>query len=136
MHDAGLEPNVVIEQARRYSVIRRDVCTDERLAVTRRWLAGPDRPEAVIGYSVAEAGVLLLAAAMQGLATPDDLALVAIADEVLPYLGSPMTTVVLPWNAIGRAAVDQLCSQFGSRSLGSDLVQITPVLQQGVTTRR
>ena len=137
VRDAGGTPRVHVTAARPYREIRTDVRTDERLALTRAWLAREDRPTAVVAYSHAEASMLLLAAARLGLRVPDDLSIISIADEVSPFLGTPLTTVVLPWAAIGRTAVEALCQHFQSRSRAVKplpTLEIRPELQLGATT--
>ncbi|BAM03111.1 LacI family DNA-binding transcriptional regulator [Phycisphaera mikurensis] len=133
---AGGTPRVTVEASRPYREIRRDLATDERLAYTQRWLARADRPTAVVGYSHAESTMLLIAAARLGLRVPEDLSIVSIADEITPFLGTPLTTVVLPWAAIGRTAVELLCQHFKRRPKrpSASAIQIRPELELGATT--
>ncbi len=134
---AGGTPRVHVGPARPYREIKSDLRNDERLALTRAWLARPDRPTAVVAYSHAEATMLLLAAARLGLRVPEDLSIVAIADEVSPSFGTPLTTVVLPWAAIGRTAVEALCQHFQPESRAVKplpTLEIRPELQLGATT--
>ena len=133
---AGGTPRVRVEGSRPYREIRLDPTGDERLELTQRWLARPDRPTAVVGYSHAESTMLLIAAARLGLRVPRDLSIVCISDEVMPFLGTPLTTVVLPWAAIGRTAVETLCQHFKRkpRARSVPTIEARPALQAGATT--
>lgn len=133
---AGLTARVDTDHARRYADIRKDIRSDERLALAQAWLAKPDRPDAVLAYSVPEAGCLLLAAARLGLRVPEDLAIITVADEIMPYFGTPVTTVVLPWSEIARVAVGRLCDRIDRpEDASSAPIELQARLIQGATTR-
>ncbi len=133
--EAGIKADVFTNSARRYSQIRHDVTTDERLALTRQWLDRPDRPDAVFAYSLPEASLLLLAAAQLGLNVPVDLSIITVADEIASYIGQPITTVVLPWREIAREAVKLVVCQTRGQAGEGSLIEVPPTFQMGTTTR-
>ena len=100
MRAAGLEPRVL-----RSPVL---VPPNERLEPSRQLLTGPDRPTAVITYGIDDAMPLMVAALGQGLRVPDDLSLVTIHPGPAHFTGLPMTTLVVPAAAVGRAALAML----------------------------
>ena len=88
---------------------------DDRLDVLRRWLSGPDRPDAVVTYSGWTAEPLVFAATAAGLRLPDDLRIVSLGGVAMSSpLGLPLTQVVSDVAQLGRAAVAMLNRKLAS----------------------
>lgn len=83
-------------------------------------LSGPQRPDALLIFSDEQAYGVLQAAADLGLAVPGDLAVVALDGLALSASTTPpLTTVGLPFRALGRAAIELLLGAGGAgRSAG------------------
>jgi DNA-binding LacI/PurR family transcriptional regulator len=79
----------------------------------REWLRQRDRPTAVAAYSVDKLAALFAALVSLDLRVPRDLSVVVFENE--PVLGpQPLTTLVVPQAAVGRAAVAMLCRRIES----------------------
>jgi phytanoyl-CoA hydroxylase len=94
---------------------------DRRAAhrAVRTLLAGRQRPGALLVFSDEQAYGVLQAAAEQGVRVPGDLAIIAL--DGLALSGStvpPLTTVDLPFQALGQAAIDLLLSASASSRRG------------------
>jgi len=81
---------------------------DTRLPRTKALLAGENRPTALVAYEAYTATPVLLAAATLGLRVPEDLSLVTFSNEPAWTAGVPITTAIVPFYEVGRAAVDML----------------------------
>jgi LacI family transcriptional regulator len=135
MDRAGLPPQFIMRGKRDYAQIRQDVASDDRLDLTRQWLE-EDKPDGVVAYSLAEASMIVIAAAQLGLRMPDDLQLCMIGDEVPTRFGFAITTVRLPWAEIGRQAIRALEHRIAEPDAvdSVSLSEIPPRLELGVTT--
>lgn len=89
---------------------------DEAFAAARALLDRPDRPTAVFCGNDELAMQVYNAAGRLGLSIPDDLSVVGFDDHRLISEGlrPALTTVALPYVAIGRLAVDVLLDQQGA----------------------
>jgi LacI family transcriptional regulator len=74
----------------------------------RRLLARPDRPSAVVAGADALALAVLQVAYDLRLRVPDDLSVVGWDDTLAAGAAPPLTTVSVPFEEVGRAAVDLL----------------------------
>ncbi|MBA3683769.1 MAG: LacI family DNA-binding transcriptional regulator [Planctomycetes bacterium] len=97
---AGLTPRLLVE--------RNPVREDQRIAFTRAWLGAADRPTAVVTYGNTIALPILIAAASAGLSVPRDLSVISFSDLDARHLGLELDVMVVPCQAMGRAAVDML----------------------------
>lgn len=80
-----------------------------QLEYTRSWLAGPDRPTAVIVYgSGVTLGSILYASAQQGLRIPQNLSIVTFADGPANDAGFTIDTFVVPVREVGLRATQRL----------------------------
>lgn len=95
MQIAGLEPRVI--RAEHYVE-----CTD-RLDFFREVFAVPDRPTALVAYHTT-IWPAVMAAIQEGLRIPDDISLVAVAEEKQDIAGISLTTLITPEYEIGRQA--------------------------------
>ncbi len=72
------------------------------------YLRSPDRPDGAVCYNQQSATVLLSAAMRCGLRLPEDLRIACFHSEDMGKDGLPITTSLLPFNEIGRTAVEML----------------------------
>ncbi len=117
MEQFGLSPRVVtpsdcgVEPLADGSISR-----EQRPAVAKAMLAGPDRPSAVVTYSGSTAYPLLYAAASMGINVPGDLSVVTFHDEIGSGLGVPITTLLIPVYEVGRIAAEMIIEKIGDPS--------------------
>lgn len=110
MQSAGLTPRFVALD---------DVVQNQESVTARNmdWaFDGSNAPTAILSYS--ETGVisLALAASQRGLAVPDNLQLVTFADRPVCLDGIAVDTVVLPFEKIGRRAINALSKRIANPS--------------------
>ena len=81
-------------------------------------LQGPQRPTAVLCANDRVAVGVVLAAANLGLAVPADLSVVGYDDDenIAPFMVPPLTTVQLPFKAMGEGAVHHLLDLLAGRA--------------------
>ncbi len=79
-------------------------CIDE----VRHWLAGDDRPTAVVAYGRSEVVCLMRAALDLRLRIPQDISLIQIEQSEMTNVTADLDTVVTPWGDVGRAAMAML----------------------------
>jgi LacI family transcriptional regulator len=125
MRAAGLEPRVL-----RAPIA---VVPAERLAWSRQLLAASDRPTAVVAYGVEDALPLMVAALGQGLRVPDDLSLIAVHPGPAHFTGLPLTTLVVPVAAIGRAALAMLLERIADPRREQPAQAVPFTLDPGMT---
>ncbi len=77
-------------------------------AMVSEALAAPDRPTALIAYGPQALRPAYVATLKRGLRVPEDLSLVVFDDHLHDDLGLPITSLVLPEQEMGRAAVAML----------------------------
>jgi LacI family transcriptional regulator len=104
MKAAGLRPRLIA---------RSEGVTEEASVMGPfAWLQQPDRPTAVIFHSPnSGVGSLLMQLGRLGLAMPQDLSVLCIADEPFDAYGVPMDHVVIPHYQVGRAVVRALIAK-------------------------
>ncbi|HCD33609.1 MAG TPA: hypothetical protein DER01_14465 [Phycisphaerales bacterium] len=96
-----------------------------------RWLKSlKKRPTAIVTYSPWEAQAMMYAAALCGISVPKELSIVAIGDDVFSFMGTSITSAVLPLEEMGQSAVSLLLRKIASparkiraRKLKSTLVE-------------
>ncbi len=100
MREAGLEPRI----EKRCPLAAGEL--GDFLAYARALLAGDatQRPSALLGYASDRMIPCFTAAMMAGLKVPGDLSLVSIDSDAVPFLGTLFSTLLLPHEAVGRAA--------------------------------
>ena len=125
MRVAGLEPRVLRSPTH--------VQPNDRLEPSRRLLAAPDRPTAIITYGIDDALPLLVAALGQGLQVPDDLSLITIHPGSANFTGLPMTTLVIPAAAMGRAALVMLIEKIADPEREQPAQAVPFTLDPGMT---
>ena len=79
--------------------------THRRVEFATGWLRETDRPTAVVTLGSGTDLAVLHAAAMLGLRVPEDLSVVTFGSHVSAILGTPLTTLMHPHDALGREAV-------------------------------
>lgn len=100
MRDAGLPPRRISDAAA--------VRQEDFIPFTREWLAGAERPTAVIPYSPRDARVVLATALRLGLRVPEDLSVVTFTDAPFADMGWKVSAMLIPGFDIGRAAAQLL----------------------------
>jgi LacI family transcriptional regulator len=110
--------------------------SDDRLAICRDFLQGPDCPTAVVTYSMTATKPLWAAAYQLGKSIPDDLSIVTIGDTLENPFGISATTVVLPTEEIGRRAVDAVLRKMEHPTRKFPPEFIHPRLHAGASTRK
>jgi LacI family transcriptional regulator len=100
MTDAGLTPSVLSHE--------KYIDEGEQLAACLDLLSRPDRPTAVLAYSMLDATSLMCAASSQGLSVPRDLSVILFAPAPQWVGGRMLTAAAIPTEAMGRRAVQLL----------------------------
>ncbi|MEO0963885.1 MAG: LacI family DNA-binding transcriptional regulator [Planctomycetota bacterium] len=109
---AGLTPRRIEVPGGLGVPYRQDATHDDRVDQLVARLDTPDRPTAIFAYSLGEALAVVAALGRLGLSTPQDVSLIAVADEPVSVLVPvPISTVVLPQDRIGAAAVEELVAK-------------------------
>ncbi len=102
MRAAGLTPRV-LRATEGY-----DVVATKRVAFSRRWLGGPDRPTGVVCYGGSEAQPIFHAATCMGLAMPGDLSLTMFGEAPIKWFGPLLSAWLTPDREVGREATRML----------------------------
>jgi LacI family transcriptional regulator len=77
----------------------------------RQYLAGPNRPTALLAYGPQALRPAFVAALKLGLRIPEDLSLMVFDQNRFDELGLPVTTMLLPEYVMGQAAVKMLLTK-------------------------
>jgi LacI family transcriptional regulator len=93
----------------------RDPHYDRQRAAWREWLQQPGRPTAVAAYSAPRLLALFSAMESLDLRVPDDLSVVVFNDDPVRF-PHPLTTLIVPHEAVGRAAVAMLGKHLDGKS--------------------
>ncbi|MGV3491395.1 MAG: LacI family DNA-binding transcriptional regulator, partial [Devosia sp.] len=102
--------------------------------LTRRMLAEPNRPDALITGNDNMAVGAYRAIHEAGLRIPDDIAVASFNDiSVAQFMNPPLTTVHLPAEEIGAAAVELLLERMGGRELPKRVALATGLRWRGST---
>ncbi|MEM9753426.1 MAG: LacI family DNA-binding transcriptional regulator [Planctomycetota bacterium] len=104
MGRAGLSPVIYRAEAPEHA----DPHSDDRQRRARAYLAGPDRPTAIVAYTAIDIVVLSIAAAELGLRLGHELSLVGLGEESTSITGSSLTQVVIRQDELGRAGARRL----------------------------
>jgi LacI family transcriptional regulator len=89
----------------------------ERLEYSLRWLSRPERPTAVVAYNMEVVQPVLFAAKSLGMKIPGDLSVITFDDHVCDSLGTPIDTMILPEEEMGRYAVERLLEKIETPQL-------------------
>ncbi|MEO0514912.1 MAG: LacI family DNA-binding transcriptional regulator [Planctomycetota bacterium] len=104
MHDAGLPGDRVLAGDPGY---HGSLGNGEK--IVDAFLASHPKLDAVVCYSLPEAGSVYLAAAKRGLSVPDDLRVLVFNHQLAhAQTGIPADTMLVPFEQVGRQAVDML----------------------------
>ncbi len=102
--------------------------------LTRDLLALQHRPDAIVACNDNMAVGAYRAIAEAGLSIPDDVAVASFNDiSVAQFLNPPLTTVRLPGEEIGEAAVDLLVERVGGRELSKHIILASEIKWRGST---
>ena len=102
--------------------------------LTRHLLALDDRPEAIVACNDNMAVGAYRAIAEAGLTIPDDIAIASFNDiSVAQFLNPPLTTVRLPSEEIGEAAVELLVERASGRELAKHIMLASEIKWRGST---
>ncbi len=85
-----------------------------RLALARELLGREDRPTAVLTMGGELAEPILFAATELGLKVPEDLSLLTFSPEPVCQSGTPISTLIQPFEETGRVAVQKLLAKIES----------------------
>ena len=105
----------------------------QRLSAARALLAKPDRPTAIITYNPEDCLPYLTAALERGMQVPRDLSLVTISTDMQMHTGFDVATLLIPANALGRAAVNMLLAKVQDPTKALPSVAIPFVFHAGHT---
>jgi len=115
-------------------VIRQRMPRLERVAFTRDWLSGPQRPTAVLAYSDSSAyPVLHCAVAVLGLRVPQDLSLVTVDNQVDDRMGLVIATVMEPQYAMGEAVARMILARMDKPGQRQAPQSFVPTFEPGQT---
>jgi LacI family transcriptional regulator len=84
------------------------VQSGRRMDHARRWLAGDDRPTAIVSYADRTAGPICAAALSLGIQVPQELSMVTMSDVPFGTAGPLMTTMLVPQRELGHQAAEML----------------------------
>ena len=102
--------------------------------LTKRLLAQPARPDALIAGNDNMAVGAYRAIHEFGLRIPDDIAVASFNDiSVAQFLNPPLTTVRLPSEEIGESAVDMLLERIAGRETAKRSILSTRIIWRGST---
>ena len=124
MRSAGLEPELLMRDKLGSSAAGRE-------AYLVSLMQHQDRPSAVVTYSGDDAENVYAAARAASLQVPRDLSIVAVSDDVVSGTGPGLTTVVVPFTAVGRAGVKMLMARIDGGSAHLPAKTIPPTLHEG-----
>ncbi|MBD3178025.1 MAG: LacI family DNA-binding transcriptional regulator [Armatimonadia bacterium] len=88
--------------------LRGSQAKDDRLRVVEALLSGDARPTGVVCYEADEASIALCAAYRLGLRVPEEVSVVAFAQQTPEACGIPVTTLEVPNWTIGAIAIEAL----------------------------
>ncbi len=114
MKEAGLTPRVI---HRPYKSPEPDQIGDYLVPLSAEWLAGEDRPTAIITYSHVEALPTWIAAQQRGLRVPRDLSMATFGDSVNEGMGLQITRMWTSHGDLARAAVPLLMEKIDRPAL-------------------
>lgn len=101
----------------------------ERPAAMVAWLRALPRPCGIFTGTDAWGRVVARYARESGLRVPDDLALVGADNDVLEceLISPPLSSVMIPWEEVGRNVATLLRLAFGGQPIGQRRVVISPI---------
>lgn len=102
--DAGLSPCMMLEPELNARV-------DRQQAHAHYVLRQKDRPTAVVACGPREAAAFTVAALRLGMKMPEELAVIALADEQVDAGGYTVTTALIPNGQLARTGVRMLCTK-------------------------
>lgn len=118
MRSAGLQP----QQLR----IERGVPVSDIFPTVRQWLAGDDLPEAFVTYSGNCSQAVVGAALSLSYPIERCTRIVSIEADANRTLGIPLPTVIIPFEEVGRRAVEELCQRIEEPDVDRPAVSIPP----------
>jgi DNA-binding LacI/PurR family transcriptional regulator len=118
MREADLAPDVVRPSPMPERHGRFEVC--------RNWLERAELSEAMVVYGGNTCLPLVSAAMSLGIRMPDDLPVVTIERDIETSLGFALPTVVIPFEQVGRRAVEELQKKNQSPDASRPAVSISP----------
>lgn len=86
------------------------------LEYSRSWLAGPQRPTAIVSYEMNYALPVYCAALQMGLQVPRDLSIITMHDKVTSTYGLDLSTMLIPAAEMGRQAVEMVLERISNPS--------------------
>ena len=97
-------------------------------------LSAKRRPDAIVTCNDNMAVGVYRAAHERGLSIPDDVAIASFNDiSVAQFLNPPLTTIHLPAEEIGEAAVELLLERMSGRELAKRMTLATRIIWRGST---
>ncbi len=102
-------------------------------SAAERLLRRPDRPTAVICFSLGDAEGLMIAANTLGLSIPGDLSLICFGPEPIRILGLELSTMIVPVHQVGYRAVTQLQRRIAAPTLPLPPEVVPGELQRGAS---
>lgn len=125
MRDAGLEPIVFDPTLDHYG---------DRLKQARQWFDQNDKPDAVMTPGPGSAIPLVTAAIASGYEVGRDVACVTVHEVMDRSSGIDMTTVLIPFEQVGRRAVEELLLKIDSPDEDRPAVAVKPTIEVGCST--
>jgi len=113
------------------SLLCRNLGLAAREKACQEFLRGEDRPEAIVTYGLDGAMVLYLSARASGMAVPNELSIVALDGRPCPI--ADFTSVELPWEQIGSAAVQGVLERVENRDMPALALRLPGVIHRGTT---
>lgn len=109
MHDAGRRVEIATFPTYYPQKVNDDPMCYQTHEQMCRWLKSLKKiPTAMVTYSPWEAQAMMYAAALCGISVPKQLSIVAIGDDVFSFMGTSITSAVLPLKDMGQSAVELL----------------------------
>jgi LacI family transcriptional regulator len=114
---------------------RSQVDAETSLAGLRQWLRELPKPAAVFAVTDSRGTLVLEACRREDIAVPEELVVVAVGNdvEVCNFCYPPMSSVAIPFEAMGRAAAELLYGLMRGDAAPASPIVISP---QGIVTRR
>jgi LacI family transcriptional regulator len=125
MQDARCQPNVIARPSTSVA--------DNAIEPLRVWLSGPNRPTAIIAYEAVYAVPVFCAALSLGLRIPQDISLVTLHDKPVTDPGICISTMLIPAEELGKAAVDMVLQKIANPSEDLSPQAITFGFEEGNT---
>ncbi|MEM1210895.1 MAG: LacI family DNA-binding transcriptional regulator [Planctomycetota bacterium] len=117
------------------SIVKPKHCTiDERFDLASLVLGQIDTPTAVVTPSSGTSTPLISSALARGLKPGKDIAFTTTGPEQDRSFGFPISTVLIPFQEVGRVATRELVGQVEDTSRQTAAIAVPPVLERGVTT--